>query len=92
MTKYNLVFTERYTKRAIKFLRRHPELKGQYRKTLELLELNPFHPALRLHKLKGSFSDLHSVSINLSYRITIEFLIEGKTILPVNIGSHDEPS
>jgi hypothetical protein len=34
--------------------------------------------------------DLHSVSINLSYRITIEFLIEKATIIPVSIGSHDE--
>ena len=87
--KYELVFTQSYTRRAKRFIRKHPELKGQYRKTLELLELNPFHPSLRLHKLKGRLSDLHSVSINISYRITIEFLIEGRTIIPVDVGSHD---
>ena len=88
--KYELVFTESYTRRAVRFLRKHPELRNQYRKTLELLELNPHHPSLRLHKLSGRLSDLHSVSINLSYRITLEFLVEGDKILPVNIGKHED--
>jgi mRNA-degrading endonuclease YafQ of YafQ-DinJ toxin-antitoxin module len=87
--KYELVFTVAYTRRAKRFIRKHPELREQYRKTLELLELNPFHPSLRLHKLKGPLADLHSVSINISYRITIEFLIDGNTIIPVNVGPHD---
>jgi mRNA-degrading endonuclease YafQ of YafQ-DinJ toxin-antitoxin module len=87
---YKLVFTESYTRRAIRFVRKHPDLRGQYEKTLQLLELNPFHPSLRLHKLKGRLGDLHSASINLSYRITIEFLVEGATIIPVAVGSHDE--
>jgi hypothetical protein len=29
------------------------------------------------------------VSINLSYRITLEFLIEDERIIPVNVGDHD---
>jgi len=86
---YRIVFTESYARRAVKFIRRHPQLLGQYEKTLKLLELNPFHPSLRLHKLRGSLADLYSVSINLSYRITIEFIIEGRTIIPVNVGPHD---
>lgn len=86
---YNLIFTDSYTRRAIRFLRRHPELRTQYGKTLKLLELNPLHPSLRLHKLKGSLRDLHSVSINLAYRIAILFLIEGKTIIPVDVGAHE---
>lgn len=88
--KYRIVFTQSYTRRAMRFIRKHPDLRGQYSKTLELLELNPFHPSLQLHRLKGALADLHSVSVNLSYRITIEFLIEGTTIVPVSVGSHDE--
>jgi mRNA-degrading endonuclease YafQ of YafQ-DinJ toxin-antitoxin module len=88
--KYEIVFTESYTRRAVKFLKKHPKLRNQYRKTLELLELNPKHPSLRLHKLTGSLSELHSVSINMSYRITLEFLVEGDRILPVNIGKHED--
>lgn len=87
---YNIVFTESYTRRAIRFLRKHPELRNQYQKTLELLELNPFHPSLRLHKLKGRLADLHSVSINISYRITLEFLVTDRDVILVHVGRHDE--
>lgn len=77
-------------RRAKKFIKKHPEIIAQYEKTLRLMEINPFHPSLRLHKLKGRLSDLHSVSINISYRLVIEFLIQGNTIIPVSVGSHDE--
>jgi mRNA-degrading endonuclease YafQ of YafQ-DinJ toxin-antitoxin module len=87
---YRLVFTDSYTRRAIRFVRKHPEMRAQYAKTLQLLELNPLHPSLRLHRLKGRLRDLHSVSINLSYRITIEFLIEESIIIPIAVGAHDE--
>ncbi len=60
-----------------------------YRKTLLLLAANPHHPSLRLHALRGRLEGLHSVSINLSYRITLEVLIEGQTLIPIDIGAHD---
>ena len=87
---YKLIFTESYERRARKFLRRHPELKKQYEKCLELLEFDPFHPSLRLHKLQGKTEELNSVSINIAYRIIILFIIMENTIIPVDIGSHDE--
>ncbi|HIJ91386.1 MAG: hypothetical protein OEV89_12010 [Desulfobulbaceae bacterium] len=86
---WSLVFTEQYEKRALRFLKRHPELEKQYLKTLQLMEANPFHPSLRLHPLSGRLSGLHSVSITLSYRITLEFLIQEQEIIPVNVGDHD---
>lgn len=86
---YTLVFTEQYTRRAARFLKRHPELTRQYQKTLQLLEADPHHPSLRLHALGGRLAGLHSVSINLSYRITLELLIVEAEIIPVNVGDHD---
>ena len=86
---WSLVFTEQYEKRAVRFLKRHPEFEKQYLKTLQLLEVNPFHPSLRLHALSGRLSGLHSVSINLSSRITLEFLLNDQEIIPVNVGDHD---
>lgn len=86
---FNLVFTEQYNKRAARFLKRHPELRSQYLKTLQLLEANPYHPSLRLHGLSGKLTGLHSVSINLSYRITLELIIQDAEIIPVNVGDHD---
>jgi mRNA-degrading endonuclease YafQ of YafQ-DinJ toxin-antitoxin module len=85
-----ILFTDSYNKRARTFLKKHPELLGQYEKTLKLLEINPYHPSLRLHKLQGRMPDLHSVSINISYRISIFFIIEDDRIVPVDIGTHEE--
>ena len=86
---YALVFTDDYTRRALRFLKRHPELKTQYAKTLALLEMNPHHPSLRLHALSGRLQGVHSVSINVSYRITLELLIQDQQIIPLNVGDHD---
>ena len=87
---YRILYTDGYNKRAARFLKRHPELLPQYEKTLKLLEVNPFHPSLRLHNLTGRLSDLHSVSINIRFRITLEFILEEETIIPVDVGKHEE--
>ena len=86
---FALVFTEQYNRRAARFLKRHPDLRQQYPKTLQVLQANPAHPSLRLHPLRGKLDGLHSVSINLSYRITLELLIQDGKIIPVNVGDHD---
>ncbi len=86
---YVLVFTDAYNRRAQRWLKKHPDLRPQYLKTLQLLEANPFHPSLRLHALSGKLQGIHSVSINVSYRITLELLIQDGQIIPVNVGDHD---
>lgn len=85
-----LVFTESYIKGVEKWLRRHPDLRGQYAKTLELMELNIHHPSLRLHKLSDRLSGLSSASINMSYRITIELIILDADIILVDVGAHED--
>jgi len=87
---YNLIYTNSYIKRASKFVKKHPDLISQYKKTLKLLEIEPSHPSLRLHPLKGKLKDLHSISINIFYRITLEFIIIKKEIILVDVGHHDE--
>ncbi len=87
---YKLVYPKSYIKKASKFLRRHLQLTGQYKKTLELLELNPHHPSLRLHGLGGKLEALHSVSINMSYRIVLELIITDKEIILVDVGDHGQ--
>ncbi|MEO2069248.1 MAG: plasmid stabilization protein [Desulfurobacteriaceae bacterium] len=89
MSKYKLIFTESYLKKEKKFIKRHPELVERYKKVLKLLEINPSHPSLRLHKLKGKLSDKYSVSITMSYRIILTFAITEKGIVLIDIGSHD---
>ncbi len=86
---YQIIYTPGYNKRAARFLKKHPDLTLQYEKTLQLLEVDPFHPSLRLHRLKGGLAGLHSVSINMSYRITLEMIFQGNSLLLVDVGSHD---
>ncbi|MCP4432077.1 MAG: plasmid stabilization protein [Gammaproteobacteria bacterium] len=86
---FRLIYTEGYVCRARKFIKKYPQIIGQYEKTLELLELNPYHPSLRLHSLQGKLSGLSSVSINMSYQIVLEMIIQDSDIILVNIGSHD---
>jgi mRNA-degrading endonuclease YafQ of YafQ-DinJ toxin-antitoxin module len=85
---YQITFTDEYDKRALRFLKRHPNVEKQYVKTLELLALNPHHPSLRLHALSGRLAGMHSVSINLSYRIKLELVIQDQEIIPVDVGDH----
>jgi addiction module RelE/StbE family toxin len=87
---FKLIYTDSYIKRAKRFAKQHPELRVQYQKALMLLENNPFHPSLRLHPLQGKLSELHSMSINISYRITVEMVIKEKEIILVNVGSHQD--
>ena len=86
---FALVFTDAYNRRALRWLKKHPELRQIYLKTLLLLEANPYHPSLRLHALGGKYQGVHSVSINLSYRITLELMICDEQIILVNVGDHD---
>lgn len=87
---YTLIYTDSYINKAKRFVKKHPELLSQYEKTLKILEYDPHHPSLRLHRLKGKLKDLHSISINISYRITLEFYLKDNEIVLVNVGHHDE--
>lgn len=86
---FHLLFTAHYERIEARFLKSHPELRRAYNKTLQLIAANPFHPSLRLHSLQGRLKGLHSVSINLSYRITLELLIQDQRIILINVGNHD---
>jgi toxin HigB-1 len=90
MDNYTIIFTESYVRRARKFFKKHQDIIPQYEKCLQLLEMNPFHPSLRLHPLHGKLKGLYSISITVSYRITVEFVIDEKEILLIHIGTHDE--
>jgi len=87
---YKLIYTNSYIKRASKFVKKHPDLISQYKKILKILEIEPNHPSLRLHPLKGKLKNLYSISINISYRVTLEFFVTEKEIILVNVGHHDE--
>lgn len=81
-----LAYTAQYNLRAARFLKRHPQLREPWRKTLLLLKTHPHHRSLRLHASGGKLEGLHSTSINSSHRITLELLIRIKQIVQINVG------
>ena len=87
---YKIIVTDVYKKRVKKFLKKHPNMLTRYAKAIAILEVDPFHPSLRLHKLKGNLNEYYSVSINMEYRVVIDFLVVDNEIIPIDIGSHDD--
>ena len=87
---YKFIVTDEYKKRLKKFFKRHPDMLKRYAKAVMILETDPFHPSLRLHKLNGNLKEYFSVSINMEYRIVIDFIVKDDEIIPIDIGSHDD--
>lgn len=88
--RYKIIRTDEYFKKLKKFIKKQPDILPRYIKTIEILEVDPFHPSLRLHKLQGQLGEYYSVSINMKYRVVIDFLLKDNEIIPIDIGSHDE--
>ena len=88
--KYKIIRTNEYFNKLKKFIKKHPDTLSRYIKTIELLEIDPFHTSLRLHKLNGKLRCYYSISITMQYRIVINFIIQDNEIIPIDIGTHDE--
>ena len=87
---YKIIITDGYFKKLKKFIKKHPDVLIRYEKIIKLLELDPYHPSLRLHQLKGDLKEYQSVSITMKYRVVIDFVIKENEIIPIDIGTHDE--
>jgi proteic killer suppression protein len=84
-----VIITDHFNLNVVKFLKSHPELVNKYKKTVLQLQINPYHPLLRQHKLNGKLQDFYSVSINMQYRISLDFIIQDDQIILLDIGNHD---
>lgn len=87
---YKIIRTDEYFKKLKKFIKKHPDVLDRYVKTIKLLEVDPYHPSLRLHKLQGGLKEYQSVSITMKYRVVIDFIIRKNEIIPIDIGTHEE--
>jgi len=85
-----LIASKAYDRQLALFLKKHPGLQESYIRTIRLLEINPHYPSLRLHKLKGPLHHYSSVSINMKYRIMLDFIIKDDLIILIAIGSHEQ--
>ncbi len=87
---YKLLISDEYKKKLKKFLKKHPNMLDRYSKALFILEQDPYHPSLRIHKLRGKLSEFYSISINMEYRLIIDFIIKDDEIILIDIGTHDD--
>lgn len=87
---YKLLISDEYKKRLKKFFKKHPNMLDRYSKALFILEQDPYHPSLRIHKLRGRLSEFYSISINMEYRLIIDFIIKDDEIILIDIGTHDD--
>ncbi|CRI65400.1 conserved hypothetical protein [Thiocapsa sp. KS1] len=85
-----LVATQHFERRAIKFLRKHPDLRSTLRDTLDDLSRDPFQPKLKLHPLAGHLAGIQAVSLTYAYRLTLLLRVTEKEIVLLDIGTHDE--
>ncbi|MBI4209094.1 MAG: type II toxin-antitoxin system mRNA interferase toxin, RelE/StbE family [Deltaproteobacteria bacterium] len=87
---WTLVWTETFLRTSRKFLKKHPNLQGEFEEVLKQLEKDPQAHRLRLHKLSGKHAGKYAVSLTYSYRIVLTLKITEKEIYLLDVGSHDE--
>ncbi|MEK7655327.1 MAG: plasmid stabilization protein [Patescibacteria group bacterium] len=84
----NYSFTLSVQKKIRKLAKRRPEFVNQFDIRLSILQRNPRHASLRLHKLEGFERQTWSISITESLRALFIYVDDG--ILIVDVGTHDE--
>lgn len=78
-----------YTNTFVKQLKNLPtDIQSVAFKKEDIFKLNPLHPSLRIHPLKGKLLGLWSISLTKNYRIIFERIANGD-ILFHSIGTHD---
>lgn len=78
-----------YSSRFVSELRRLPrDIAVLAAKKEAIFKLNPLHPSLRLHPLKGKLKGLWSITVTGGYRLIFKRKDNGD-ILFVSIGKHD---
>lgn len=77
---YNHAFEKQFRELPLRIKHKALKVEKQFRN-------NPFHPSLRLHKLKGKLKGLWSISLDRKYRIIFESMEDG-VVLFISIGTH----
>lgn len=89
-----LIFDESFRRVLKRRCKNRPELQAKVLTTLSLLEIDPFSPTLKTHKLQGELKDLWSCSVEYDFRIIFYFQKledeEEEAIVLVDAGTHDE--
>ena len=85
-------FSPACKKRLLSLKAKNRVLFNKATKQVKLFQLNPDHPSLRLHKLKGNLENTWSISISRSIRMVFYYRLKNKQkrAVFITIGTHDE--
>ncbi|MBA3724603.1 MAG: plasmid stabilization protein [Candidatus Levybacteria bacterium] len=87
----NIEFTDAFKKKLQQVNRKNPQLKLSLKKQFNLFRINPFHPSLRLHKLKGMRSEQYAIWIKGDLRaLSIKSTTNTDTYIFFDLVTHDE--
>jgi mRNA-degrading endonuclease YafQ of YafQ-DinJ toxin-antitoxin module len=89
---FDLRFTDVFLKRFNSITKNDQQLKRRVKKTLELLQLDPYYPSLHTHKvINDQWGEVLSSRVTGDIRIIWTFDKENRLILILlEIGGHDE--
>ena len=82
-----VAFSPSFQKQLIQLRQKDKKLFVKIKKQFEIFKLNPRHPSLRLHKLKGDLKNTWSLSITMDFRL---LFIEDSEFYFFDMGTHDQ--
>jgi addiction module RelE/StbE family toxin len=89
-----LVWSAGFIRAMQRATRRQPSLRSRTADTLRQLAVDPFHPGLHSHKLKGELAGVWACTVDYDTRILFEFVHNVQSgedeIHLLTIGTHDE--
>ncbi len=86
---YKLIWDDSFVRKLNKLTKNNQQIGDSFQSKIELLEIEPFHPILRTHKLQGKLKMYYACSLDYSYRLVFD-LMGNNTIQLIDIGTHDE--
>ena len=84
----NIYPSREFSRAFRKITKKRPSIKEKIKLKIALISLNPLHPSLKLHKLKGKQSDNWSIAVEQDLRLIFTYVPDG--ILLIDIGKHEE--
>ena len=86
----NLVWDSGFKRSYKKRIADDVVLKKKFWNSLEVFVKQPHDARLKTHKLTGKLQGLWAFSVAYDCRVIFKFLNDTKTVLLIDIGSHDE--
>ena len=72
-----------------KWIKQNPAKEKLLKQVIDLFILDPFHPLLKTHKLKGNLKECYAITVEYDLRIIFYFEDAIHAVF-ISLGKHDE--